>query len=157
MRPLVVLVTSKLGLGKFLSLSRFARSTADASGGDSSVKRSNRSDSRGEVVLPSFVTPQSLRVTAESTRRQDRNNNAFYRLPDDNRSGGFNGSGILVETSLEWGLESEGKGESAAGAHVTQITPPRRNETTYDSSSSIEMERLSAATSKSEIPMQRWK
>jgi hypothetical protein len=157
MRPIVRLATAKVGLDKFFKKSRLTRSSADRSGQDSSstdVKRSNRSDSRGEVVLPSFVTPQSLRVTAESTRRQDRHNNAFYRLPDDDRSGGFNG--ILVETSLEWGLESEGKG-GHAGAHVEELQTPRRNDTAYDSSSSIEMDGLSAVTSKSEIPMKRWK
>lgn len=155
MRPIVRLATAKLGLGSFFKLTRFTGSSAERSGQDpnsSDVKRSNRSESRGEVILPSFVTPQSLRVTAEGTRRQDRDSSAFYRLQDDNRS---DFDGILVETSLEWGLESEGKGE--AGAHVTEVKDGKRSTTAYDSSSSIEMDGLSAVTSKSEIPMKRWK
>lgn len=155
MRPLVRLVTARLGLASIFRLSRFTRSWADGSREESNSaggKTSKGGQNRGEVVvLPSFVTPQSLRVTAEPTRRRDRNS-AFYRLPDDTLSGRF--GGILVETSLEWGLESEGK--AAAGAEVTEVQAPTRNLTAYDSSSSIEMmDGLSAATSKSEIPMRR--
>ncbi|KID75583.1 uncharacterized protein G6M90_00g046370 [Metarhizium brunneum] len=155
MRPLVRLVTARLGLASIFRLSRFTRSWADGSREESDTaggKTSKESQSRGEVVgLPSFVTPQSLRVTAEPTRRRDRNS-AFYRLPDDTPSGRF--GGILVETSLEWGLESEGK--AAPGAEVTEVQAPTRNLTAYDSSSSIEMmDGLSAATSKSEIPIRR--
>ncbi|KAK2600022.1 hypothetical protein QQS21_005256 [Conoideocrella luteorostrata] len=183
MRPIVRLASSKLGLTKIFNFSRFSQSASKTGQGPSSSsssrdaklsKLSNRSDSRGadaDMALPSFVTPQTLRVTAESTRRSDRDSSAFYRLPDGNESsdvdvdgrGRGRMGGILVETSLEWGLESEGNTGSEAGAGAAQETTTTTTDrkwmgTSYDETSSVEMDAGSATTSWSDIPMKRiWK
>lgn len=96
MRPVVRLAASKLGLSRVFS-SRNADGTSrseSANGG----KLHDGSQSRGATPLRSFITPQTLKTTAETNNRPDRGSGAFYRLPDDYGSG-F--GGILVETSLE--------------------------------------------------------
>ncbi|KAK2608704.1 hypothetical protein QQS21_002693 [Conoideocrella luteorostrata] len=146
MRPITRLASHKLGLDKAFRLSGVPKSgsgTNNQVGSGSNIERSN-------PAAPSFVTPQTLRVTAESTNHSD-----WVKVLKKNRyDANSRRRGILVETSLEWELELDQ--QIGLDGHLTEVErQQRRSEQLYKEKSSIDMDWASAMTDKSDLPMKR--